>query len=92
MYGTFAWHRTVAFQTNLHMTSSHNEELFLAIGRLEGKVDSLLSMHSQHTDALKEHDERIRSLEYSRGYMLGWSAAIGAGMSLAASFLIRAFT
>jgi hypothetical protein len=24
--------------------------------------------------------------------MLGWSAAIGAGMSLAASFLIRAFT
>lgn len=76
----------------LTMTSSHNEELFLAIGRLEGKVDSLLSMHSQHTDALKEHDERIRSLEYSRGYMLGWSAAIGAGMSLAASYLIRAFT
>jgi len=74
------------------MTSYHNEDLFLAIGRLEGKVDSLLSMHTQHSAALKEHDERIRSLEYSRGYMLGWSAAIGAGMSLAASFLIRAFT
>jgi hypothetical protein len=27
------------------MTSSHHDELFLAIGRLEGKVDSLLSMH-----------------------------------------------
>ena len=73
------------------MTSSHNEELFLAIGRLEGKVDSLLSMHTQHSAALKEHDERIRSLEYSRGYMLGWSAAIGAGMSLAANYIIHAF-
>lgn len=74
------------------MTSSHNEELFLAIGRLEGKVDSLLAMQSHQQDQLKEHDSRIRSLEHSRGYMLGSAAAIGASMSLVSNYLIRAFT
>ena len=69
------------------MTSSHNEELFLAIGRLEGKVDSLLAMQS-----IQQHDSRIRSLEHSRGYMLGTAAAIGASMSLVSNYLIRAFT
>ena len=73
------------------MTSPHHDELFLAIGRLEGKVDSLLAMQSHQQDQLKEHDSRIRSLEHSRGYMLGWSAAIGAGMSLAANYLVKHF-
>jgi hypothetical protein len=73
------------------MTSSHNEELFLAIGRLEGKVDSLLGMQSHQQDQIKDHDSRIRSLEHSRGYMLGWSAAIGASMSLASNYIIHVF-
>lgn len=74
------------------MTSAHHDELFLAIGRLEGKVDSLISMQSRQSDELKEHDHRLRSLEHSRGYMLGWAAAIGAGVSFAANFIIRSIT
>lgn len=74
------------------MTERHHDELFLAIGRLEGKVDSLISMQSRQTEELKEHDHRLRSLEHSRGYMLGWAAAIGAGMSMAANFIIRSLT
>jgi len=73
------------------MTSTHTEELFLAIGRLEGKVDSLIAMQSHQQDQIKEHDTRIRSREHSRGDMLAWSAAIGASMSLVANYLIRAF-
>ena len=74
------------------MTSSHHDELFLAIGRLEGKVDSLIAMQSRQSEELKEHDHRLRSLEHSRGYMLGWAAAIGAGMSMAANFVIQSLT
>ena len=74
------------------MTSAHHDELFLAIGRLEGKVDSILAQQSRQSDELKSHDNRIRSLEHSRGYMLGWAAAIGAGMSMAANFIIRSLT
>jgi hypothetical protein len=73
------------------MSLTHHDELFLAIGRLEGKVDSLIAMQSHQQDQLKEHDTRIRSLEHSRGYMLGWSAAIGASMSLASNYIIHIF-
>lgn len=74
------------------MTSPHHDELFLAIGRLEGKVDSLIAMQSHQQEEIKDHDRRLRSLEHSRGYMMGWSAAIGAGMSIAANYLISHLT
>jgi hypothetical protein len=73
------------------VTTQHHDELFLAIGRLEGKVDSILAQQSRQNDELKAHDARIRSLEHSRGYMLGWSAAIGASMSIAANYLLKHF-
>lgn len=73
------------------MNPTHHDELFLAIGRLEGKVDSILAQQSRQTDELKSHDARIRSLEHSRGYILGWSAAIGAGVSLAANYITKHF-
>ena len=72
-------------------TESELATIMLAIGRLEGKVDSILSAQSRQSDEIKSHDARIRSLEHSRGYMLGWSAAIGAGMSIAANYLIKHF-
>jgi hypothetical protein len=71
------------------MTSSHNDELFLAIGRLEGKVDSLLSMQQMAQDELKDHDARLRNLEHARGYIMGVSAAIGAIVSLAGSWVAK---
>lgn len=74
------------------MTAEHHDELFLAIGRLEGKVDSLIAMQTRQSEELKEHDHRLRSLEHSRGYMLGWAAAIGAGMSMVANLFIRSIT
>lgn len=73
-------------------TSETKHELFLAIGRLEGKVDSLLAMQQRTQEELKDHDMRLRSLEHSRGYMLGWAAAIGAGFSFAANYLLKHLT
>jgi hypothetical protein len=55
-----------------------NDELFLALGRLEGKMDALIQMQHVQQEELKTHDERIRSLEHSRGTFLGASAIIGA--------------
>ena len=74
------------------MTSPHHDELFLAIGRLEGKVDSLIVMQQNQSEQIKDHDHRLRSLEHSRGYMLGWAAAIGAMFSFAANYLIKHFS
>ena len=71
------------------MTTPHHDELFLAIGRLEGKVDSLLSMQGQQQDQLKGHDARIRVLEHARGQIMGYAAAVGACMSLLMNYLTK---
>ena len=71
------------------MTSSHHDELFLAIGRLEGKVDSLLAMQGHQQEELKDHDARLRNLEHARGYVMGVSAAIGAIVSVAGTWLAK---
>jgi hypothetical protein len=71
------------------MTSPHHDELFLAIGRLEGKVDSLLAMQGHQQEELKDHDARLRNLEHARGYVMGVSAAIGAIVSIAGTWLAK---
>lgn len=71
--------------------SSHEETLFLTLGRLEGKVDILLSMQKVQEEQIKEHDLRIRSLENSKAFIMGVSAIIGAAVSAAFSLLGKAF-
>ena len=55
-----------------------NDELFLALGRLEGKMDALIQMQHVQQEEIKEHDKRLRSLEHSRGAFLGAAALVGA--------------
>ena len=55
-----------------------NEELLLALGRLEGKMDALIQMQHIQQEEIKSHDERIRSLEHSRGAFLGAAGIVGA--------------
>jgi hypothetical protein len=73
------------------MTMQHHDELFLAIGRLEGKIDSILAQQSRQNDELKSHDERIRHLEQSRSHILGYAAAAGGVLGLVANYAIKAF-
>jgi hypothetical protein len=51
------------------MTSQ--DDLLLAIGRLEGKVDSILATMRMHHEELENLDQRVRSLESGRSYVLG---------------------
>ena len=62
-----------------------NEELLLALRRLEGKVDSLITSLAVHDEELQRLENRIRHLENSRSWMLGAAAVIGA----VASFLLQ---
>jgi hypothetical protein len=73
------------------MIHENNNDLFLAIGRLEGKVDALIALQQHQQEQIKEHDSRIRSLEHSRGYILGWSACIGSITTLIITTIIKFF-
>lgn len=44
---------------------SDDEGLRVALARLEGKLDSLLTLHSRQGDDLEDHERRLRDLETS---------------------------
>lgn len=73
------------------MSNMHHDELFLAIGRLEGKLDSLIAMQGKQGDELKDHDIRLRSLEQSKSHFIGYAAAAGGALGLVAHYAIKAF-
>ena len=65
-----------------------NEELMLALGRLEGKVDSLITRQALLDQEMDKFDQRIRSIENSRSWLVGAAAVCGA----VGSFLFQLIT
>ena len=42
-----------------------DNEILIALGRLEGKVDALIARQAIHDEELDRHDKRLRDLEQS---------------------------
>mgnify|MGYP003116705399 CR=1 FL=1 len=59
-----------------------SDELLLALGRLEGKVDSLITRQSLLDQEIEKLDRRVRSMEQSRSWIVGAAAACGAAFSM----------
>lgn len=75
------------------ITDQHDaRQLFLAIGRLEGKVDSLLTLSQKLEAEVSDMDQRLRTLEHSRHFLMGISAVIGAVASVAVAIATRLFS
>ena len=64
-----------------------DNQILVALGRLEGKVDALISRQAVHDEELQTHDERLRDLEQGRSCILGAAAVIGAVASFIATKL-----
>jgi len=64
-----------------------DNQILLALGRLEGKVDAMLTRQKYHDEELDRQDQRLRKLEQGRSYMLGAAAVVGAVCSFVASRL-----
>ena len=45
------------------MPTDEERTLSIAIARLEGKLDSLLSLHRRQGDDLEDHERRLRDVE-----------------------------
>lgn len=69
--------------------ATHDETLFLALGRLEGKVDSILALQKAQEEQLKAHDERLRVLENSKAFLMGGAAIVGGSVSALISLLTK---
>ena len=62
-----------------------DNDILIALGRLEGKVDSLIARQAVHDEELRRHDARIRELEQGKSWLLGVAAVIGAVASFITS-------
>jgi len=63
-----------------------NDNLFLHLGRLEGKVDAILSNQTLMANELNEHDKRIGKLEHHHSWFLGASAVVASVVATAVGF------
>ena len=64
------------------MDSVMNDEILLALGRLEGKVDALISRQTILDRELEKSEQRIRAIEQAKSWLVGAAAALGAATSL----------
>ncbi len=67
--------------------TAHEPELFSCLGRLEGKVDLVLTHQKAYEDTLRELSVRTRSLARWRAWTHGVTATIAASVS----FVVTAF-
>lgn len=72
--------------------SENTEQLFLAIGRLEGKMDSLLSMKQKLEDQVHQQDQRLRTLEHAKTTIFTIAGAISAAASVVVTYFTRLWT
>jgi prefoldin subunit 5 len=59
-----------------------DHEVMLAIGRLEGKLDSLLQMRQQQQQEIKELDARVRTLENAKALIIGGAGVVSGTVTL----------
>jgi len=63
-------------------SAGDDHDVHFLLGRLEGKVDALISQTSNLNRAFRGHETRIRELEKSKSWVLGLSAACSCGIAL----------
>ena len=69
--------------------SANDEDIKYMLGRLEGKVDALIASVQKQNSDIQEHEKRIRILETSKAWVLGWSSAAAILVSLAIQYLFK---
>ena len=68
-------------------TESELAMIMLAIGRLEGKVDSLLSRQDELTSSMHRLEKRVHDLEGYKHRMLGAAAVVGGCVAFLTRFV-----
>ena len=60
------------------MNDISDKDMFLILGRLEGKLDSVMLITEKQWDTIEKHDTRIKKLEKDRHTIYGAAAVLGA--------------
>ncbi|QDP57778.1 MAG: hypothetical protein Unbinned7358contig1001_4 [Prokaryotic dsDNA virus sp.] len=66
-----------------------SRDILLALGRLEGKVESLIHMQRSHAEEMDRIDKRVRVLEQGRAALLGGAAVVGSVAATIISWIFK---
>ena len=66
-----------------------DNEILIALGRLEGKVDALIARQALLDQEIEKLDHRLRSLEQSKSWVVGAAAAGGAILSMSVQWIMK---
>jgi len=66
-----------------------SQDILIALGRLEGKVESLITMQQTTSAHIEELEGRLRQLEAGKHWLMGAAAAAGASASLLISWIME---
>ena len=52
-------------------------DVYLILGRLEGKLDSVMTIIEKQWDSIEKHDKRLKRLERDKSLVYGAAAVLG---------------
>lgn len=61
---------------------SQDHDVMLAIGRLEGKLDSLIQLRQQQQQEIKDLDTRVRALESAKSLIIGGAGVVSGAVTI----------
>lgn len=67
------------------------DDLHLLIGRIDGKLDSLIESHTEYKEAARVQDKRISALESHKDKALGAWAAVSVIGGVVGAFIHKIF-
>ena len=59
------------------MSDNKDSDMYLILGRLEGKLDSVMVITEKQWDTIEKHDHRLKKLETNRSLVYGAAAVLG---------------
>jgi len=65
------------------------KDLYVTLGRLEGKMDALIAITNAHNETIQKHDDRLRELEQSRSALIGAVAILSTAISAGVAWLAK---
>ena len=69
-----------------------SRDILMALGRLEGKVESLIHLQRTHADELDTIDKRVRILEQGKAALVGGAMVAGSLAATIVSWIFKSWS
>ena len=69
-----------------------SRDILIALGRLEGKMESLIHLQRTHADDLGTLDKRVRILEQGKAVLMGGAMVVGSLAAAVVSWIFKSWS